>query len=261
MKLMFVLLFIFSSSFEAVACGLKGASSMQNLLQIAQQTSSDATKALPKVLVNGSSNLIVRNAQGEEVKIDENLVLTPGMVVTSVAGKAQISIPSTGQTVELEPNTTLKIIKHNKSEDQKICNLSFELQAGRAEFTSDHTAREKNCKPTEQDAYEVATKQIEITPVGTKYNVDLNQAIAELNGETYEAEEENVSVKKGSVQIRLVKIKKTRSVAQSKSKKKSIASVDESFEDKPIVVKARGKAKIKKSKKDRMADIQIVYPE
>lgn len=176
------------------------------------------------------------------------------MTISSKAGSAQVYIPTTGQLVEVAPATTLKVLRYNKSSDQKICNLSFELQSGRAEFTSDHQAREKQCVPV-QDAFEVTTGTVEITPVGTKYSVDLNQAIAEANGEVYN--EEEVAVRNGSVKIRLVKVKKS---SASKKAKNTVASND--FEDeKPIIVKAGKKAKVKKSKKDRMADIQIVYPE
>ena len=260
MKITLAMIFILSSSFEAMACGLQSSSSVQNLLKIAQQTASPATVYLPKALVNGGSNLTITNAKGEEIKIDESLVLIPGMSISSNSGQAKIFIPTTGQTVELKPQTTLKVVQYNKSADQKICHLSFEMQSGQAEFTSEHQEQEKNCKPAEVGAFEVATSLIEITPIGTKYNVDLNQAIAELNGEQLETEE-NVSVKKGAVQIRLVKIKKTKVVKKSKSKKEVVVSNDDSLEEKPIVVTAGRKAKVKKGKKDRMADIQIVYPE
>ncbi|AZZ38221.1 hypothetical protein CIK05_15915 [Bdellovibrio sp. qaytius] len=260
MRMFFALIYILSASVGAMACSLQGDTSTQNLLDIAQQTSYPSTEYLPKPLINGGSNLYVTNAEGSDLKVDDNLVLTPGMTLATGAGKVKVYIQSTGQTVELEPNTKLKVLQYNKSAHQKICNLSFELQSGHATFSSDHQEREKTCKLTE-DPFEVATKNIEVTPMGTKYSVDLNQAIAELNGETAEADE-NVAVQKGAVQIRLVRLKKSSVAKKAKSKKEVVASADDSQdEEKPIVIKAGNKAKVKKGKKDRLADIQIVYPE
>lgn len=252
MRALFTIILILSSVFEAMACGLQGETSAHSLLKIAQMTDAPASEYLPKSLINGAANLIIQNADGKEVKIEDGLVLTPGMTITSKAGSAQVYLPTTGQLVEVGPETKFKILQYNKSSDQKICNLSFELQNGRAEFSSEHMAREKHCAPT-QAAFEVTTENIEVTPVGTKYSVDLNQAIAEANGEVYN--EEEVAVKNGQVKIRLVKVKK------SKSKKNTVASNNEFETEDPIIVKAGKKAKVKKVKKDRMADIQIVYPE
>ncbi len=261
MRLLLVLMYVLTSTNEAIACGLQSNSSMQNLLQIAQQTEAPATAYLPKPLISGAPFLVVKNEKGEDVKIDDNMVLTPGMTITASTDKAKVYIPSTGQMIELLPKTAIKILRYNKSLDEKICHLSFELHSGKATFSSDHKAREKDCKASEEN-FEVATSSIEITPVGTKYSVDLNQALAELNGEPADTDE-NVSVQKGQVKIRLVKLKKgsVRKVAAKKSKSKNIAALDDGADEKPLIVKAGRKARVKKSKKDRMADIQIVYPE
>jgi len=261
MRLLLVLIYLLTSTNEAIACGLQSNTSMQNLLQVAQAIETPATVYLPKPLLSGASTIIVKNEKGEAVKIDENLTLTPGMTITANADKAKVYIPSTGQTIELLPKTTIKILQYNKSAEQKICHLSFALQQGEAIFSSEHQAREKDCKPTAEN-FEVATSAIEITPIGTKYSVDLNQAIAELNGEQVDADE-NVSVQKGQVKIRLVKVKKSsaRKVAAKKSNGKKTAALDDGADEKSLIVKAGRKARVKKSKKDRMADIQIVYPE
>lgn len=262
MRILLVLIYLLTSSIEATACGLQGSTSVQNLLQVAQQTEAPATQYLPKTLINGGSTLVVKNAKGEDVKIDESLVLTPGMTMTSNTDKAKVYIPATGQTIELSPKTTIKVLQYNKSAEQKICHLSFEMQSGSAVFSSEHQAREKDCKPAEEN-FEVATRTIEITPIGTKYSVDLNQAIADLNGESIDADE-NVSVQKGQVRIRLVKTKKSGSkkFAIKKSNGKKLAALDDGADDyKPLIIKAGRKARVKKGKKDRLADIQIVYPE
>lgn len=261
MRLLLVVIYLLTSSNEVIACGLQGNSSVQNLLQIAEQTKAPATAYLPKTLISGASTLVVKNEKGEDVKIDDNMVLTPGMTITAKADKAKVYIPSTGQMIELLPKTAIKIIRYNKALDKKICHLSFELQSGKAIFSSNHQARETECKASEEN-FEVTTSSIEITPIGTKYSVDLNQALAELNGEEADIDE-NVSVQKGQVKIRLVKLKKSRAgkVATKKSKSKKIAALDDGSDQKPLIVKAGRKARVKKSKKDRMADIQIVYPE
>lgn len=255
MRLLLVIIYILTSANEAIACGLQGDTSVQSLLKISQQMDVPASKYLPKTIINGASRVAIKNDQGIDIKIDESLVLIPGMTIAAAAGKAKIQIPSTGQSIELQPGTMLKILNYNKSADEKICSISFEMQSGSAEFTSEHQKREKECKPT-RETFEVATRLIEITPIGTKFNVDLNQEIAELNGEVYETE--NVSVKKGQVKIRLVKLKK---ISAFKKSKKQVIAANDSDDEKPVVVKARSRAKVKKSRKDRMADIQIVYPE
>lgn len=261
MRLLLVLIYLLTSTNEAIACGLQSNSSIQNLLQVAQQAEAPATPYLPKPLINGTSTLVVKNEKGEDVKIDEKMTLTPGMTITANTDKAKVYIPSTGQMIELLPKTTIKVLQYNKSAEQKICHLSFELQNGSATFSSDHEAREKDCKPSEEN-FEVATSSIEITPIGTKYSVDLNQAIAELNGEQTETDE-NVSVQKGQVKIRLVRLKKSKIAKASvkKTKGKKLATLDDGADEKPLIVKAGRKARVKKSKKDRIADIQIVYPE
>ncbi len=261
MRLLLVVIYLLASTNEAIACGMQGNSSVQNLLQIAQQIETPATVYLPKPLLSGASSLLVKNEKGEDVKIDDNMVLTPGMTITAKTDKAKVYIPSTGQMIELLPKTAIKIIRYNKSLDEKICHLSFELQSGKAIFSSNHQARETECKASEEN-FEVATSSIEITPIGTKYSVDLNQALAELNGEPAEADE-SVSVQKGQVKIRLVKLKKSsaRKVATKKSSSKKIAALDDDSGEKPLIVKAGRKARVRKSKKDRIADIQIVYPE
>lgn len=261
MRLLLVFIYLVTSTNEVIACGLQSNTSMQNLLQVAQQTKIPATVYLPKPLISGASSLLVKNEKGEDVKIDENMVLTPGMTIVANADKAKVYIPSTGQMIELLPKTAIKVLQYNKSAEEKICHLSFELQKGEATFSSDHQAREKECKPSEEN-FEVATSSIEITPIGTKYSVDLNQALAELNGEPVDSDE-NVSVQKGQVKIRLVKLKKSsaRKVTTKKANSKKIAALDDGSDEKPLIVKAGRKARVKKSKKDRIADIQIVYPE
>lgn len=261
MRLLLVSIYLMTFAVEVFACGLQSATSVQNLLQVAQQANAPATRYLPSTIINGGSALIVNNEKGGLVKIDEKLVLIPGMTVSSGASKARIYIPATGQIIELLPKTTLTVLQYNKSVDQKICHLSFELQSGGATFTSDHQAREKDCTLSEE-IFEVATRSIEITPIGTKYSVDLNQAIAELNGEPTDVDE-NVSVQKGQVKIRLVRAKKSKTakIAGQKVSRKKLATLNDGQDEKPLIVKAGRKARVKKSKKDRLADIQIIYPE
>lgn len=256
MQILFIIISFIFMNVGAVACGLQADTSIENLIKIIQKTDSPATEYLPKTIMTGAHNLFVKNSDGKEIKTDEALVLSPGMTITAQSGKAKIYIPTTGQSIDLESGSTLKVLSYVKSKDQKICSLSFELQSGKAEFSSNHQEREGQCLPKE-NVFEVTTQKIEITPIGTKYSVDLNQAIAEANGETYN--EEEVAVKNGQVKIRLVKIKNKN---VSKNKKTSLASNDENYdEEKPIIVKAGKKARVTKTKKDQLADIQIVYPE
>lgn len=253
MRFLVSVIVILSSLTEAVACGLRAPSSANDLLSVIEQVEAPATKALPKMIVYGSDSLIVTNEQGEEISVDENLEIKPGMTISSKSGKAQLILPNTGQVIELLPMTTLKVLELNKSSDEKICSVSFQMQSGRATFSSNHLEREKECKPSQEGVFEVVTNHVGITPIGTKYNVDLSQEIAELNGE-------EISVDKGSVKVRIIKLKKSRK--KSSGKEENLAASDYVFdEQKPVTIKAGKKARVKKGKKDRLADIQVVYPE
>lgn len=259
MRLFVLVIFILSSMAEAAACGLRASASADNLRSVIEQIETPATQSLPQMIVYGTHSLVVTNEKGEEVSVDENLVISPGMTIFSKSGKAQIVLPSTGQVIELLPMTTLKVLELNKSSDEKICNVSFEMQSGRAIFSSNHLEREKECKPSKDGVFEVVTNNVGITPIGTKYNVDLSQEIAELNGEKY-SEGEDISVDKGSVKVRIIKLKKNRK--KSEAKEENLAASDYVFDDqKPVIIKAGKKARVRKSKKDRLADIQVVYPE
>lgn len=253
MRLLVSVIFILSSVTEAMACGLRASTSANDLLLVMEQVEAPSTKTLPKMIVYGSDSLVVTNEQGEEISVDENLEIKPGMTISSKSGKAQLILPSTGQVIELLPMTTLKALELNKSSDKKICSVSFQMQSGRAVFSSNHLEREKECKPTQDGVFEVVTNHAGITPIGTKYNVDLSQEIAELNGE-------EISVDKGSVKVRIIKLKKSRK--KSSAKEENLAASDYVFdEQKPVIIKAGKKARVKKGKKDRLADIQVVYPE
>ena len=258
MRLFVLVIFILSSVTEAVACGLRASSSTDDLRSVVEQVEAPATKALPKMIVYGSNSLIITNEKGEKIIVDENLEVTPGMTISSKAGKAKLILPSTGQVIELLPMTTLKVLELNKSSDEKICSVSFQMQTGRAVFSSNHLEREKECKPSQEGVFEVVTNHVGIAPIGTKYNVDLSQEIAELNGETYS--NEDISVEKGSVKVRIIKLKKNRK--KSSAKEENLAASDYVFDDqKPVTIKAGKKARVRKGKKDRLADIQVVYPE
>lgn len=259
MRFLVLMIFILSSAKETLACGLRAPSSVDDLRSVVEQVEAPSTKALPKMIVYGSDSLVVTNEKGEEVSIDENLVVSPGMTISSKLGKAQIILPSTGQAIELLSKTTLRVVELNKSSDEKICSVSFEMQSGRASFSSNHLEREKQCKPSQEGVFEVVTQSVGITPLGTKYNVDLSQEIAELNGENYSNGEE-IFVAKGSVKVRIIKLKKSRK--KSSAKEENLAAIDYVFDDqKPVTIKAGHKARVKKGKKDRLADIQVVYPE
>lgn len=259
MRFLVLAIFVLSSAIEAKVCGLRASASADDFRSVIEQVETPATKALPTMMIYGSDSVVVTNEKGEEVSVDENSVMSLGMTISSKSARAKIILPTTGQVVELLPKTTLKVIALNKSKDEKFCSVSFEMQSGRASFVSNHLEREKECELPQDGVFEVVTSSVGIVPVGTKYNVDLSQELAELNGETYSNGEE-ISVDKGSVKIRLVKLKKNRK--KSTAKEENIAASDYVFDDqKPVTIKAGKKARVKKGKKDRLADIQIVYPE
>lgn len=252
--LMIVILFHFKN---VRACGLRALSSRETLSAITENLELPAATDMPKALISGRSSLKLTKANGQIIVADDNLVLEPGTTITSEVNSAKLVIPSTGQVVALSRGTSLEIVAVSKSQEQKVCSVSFLMKKGQASFSSNHQARLADCRPQQADMFEVVTSHVSITPIGTKYNVDLNQTIAELNGETYTSSDE-ISVEKGAVKIRLVKLKKNK----NKTNEESLATNDYVFEEqKPVVIKAGRKAKIKKGKKDRLADIQIVYPD
>lgn len=129
--------------------------------------------------------------------------------------------------------------------------------------------------------YEIETPSFYLNPIGTRYisSVDLNEALAELNGENTE----NISVEKGSIEVKLVKISskskvkkisyssttkskgssKTVSKSEKVSKKSQTVALSQ-IKSKKIKLKAGSKAvaKVKKSKdkKEKIADIEVVDP-
>lgn len=258
MRIYVLAAFLLISVQDVFACGLRSPASDELLRAIAEQSQAPADKSLPRAIISGAGSLLITNENGEEVKIDSNLRLAAGMTIVAKSGAAKIILPSTGQIIEMQPQTSLTVVQMNKSDEQKICSVSFAQTSGSAQYTSDHLGREQQCKTSSNDVFEVVTPNVGIIPVGTKYNVDLNQAIAELNGEDYSSE--NIAVDKGAVKVRLIKLKKSRKNVQAKEE--NVAAADYVFdEQKQVTVKAGKKARIKKSKKDRLADIQIVYPE
>jgi hypothetical protein len=257
MRFFVLAVILLTTAQDVFACGLRAPASDELLRAIAEQSHAPADKSLPRAIVSGAGSVLITDENGNEVKIDSNFTLKTGMTITSRSGSAKIILPSTGQIIELQPRTELAVLALNKYADQKICSVSFAQQSGSAQYTSNHLEREGQCKATDLDMFEVVTPSAGLVPVGTKYNVDLNQAIAELNGENYN---EEISVDKGAVKVRIIKLKKSRK--KSQTKEENLAAADYVFDDqKPVTVKAGKKARIKKSKKDRMADIQIIYPE
>lgn len=156
-----------------------------------------------------------------------------------------------GQTVELKffmpTEQTIKIGENSEVRVSEIANLkcqsAFEIIKGSITSEGTHSQMQEiqNC------AAEIQTQNSEVRPTGTKYSVDLNEAIAEASGEVVQTE--SYSVEKGSIEVRL-KI----AIPASKSKTLRIAK-NGSFK-----LKAGQKAKVKTNSKTKIADVQVIEP-
>ncbi len=145
------------------------------------------------------------------------------------------------QKFEIQENSEVEIIKSADA------NTSTRLKLLRGSLTVEGEHR--------REFVEIETEIAEITPLGTKYSVDLNEAISEASGENERPE--SYAVAQGEIKISLKRIKKVKVVKiDSKSKsKKSIVAQNKSFK-----LKAGQKAKARVDKKTQIATVEIVEP-
>ena len=256
-KIILLLICLVGKDALASACGLRDVD--PPALQVDSETiQTPAEKQSPFAMVKNRAAAQITTVDGEKVLPQDDLRLSEGMTIRATAGDVEIIIPSTNQRVRLAEGSDLKILSQNKSADKRICSLSFEIKKGSVNISSDHEEQKQNCLvATAAKQFELATPYALITPTGTEYTTDLDSAVAELNREK-PSHSESIDVRKGSIQIRL---RKEKSVQTTKSTKQQIAKSDYDSDDKPVTVKSGAKAKIKKGKKDRIADIEIIDPE
>jgi hypothetical protein len=173
------------------------------------------------------------------VPLVEGRSLAAGDVIKTKSGQTvelKFFMP-TAQTITIGENSEVRI----KELADSNCQSAFEILQGRITSEGTHAQIQeiKNC------ASEMSTQSSDIRPTGTKYSVDLSEAISEANGETIQTE--NYSVEKGSIQIKLRR-------ASIKPKSVRLAK-NGSFQ-----LRAGQKAKVKINSKTKLADVQVVEP-
>lgn len=243
MKLFFVSLFItisFGASAEVIKCPVDNfvvfpRESIKFLKQftlvfMAIKISSAAGSEKP-VLIKAGTSLGVALVEGRGLAVGDIIKTKAGQTV-----ELKFFMP-TEQTITIGENSEVRI----KELANSNCQSAFEILQGRITSEGTHAQIQeiKNC------ASEISTQNTEVRPTGTKYSVDLSEAISEASGETTQTE--NYSVEKGSIQIKLRR-------APTKPQSVRIAK-NGSFQ-----LRAGQKAKVKINSKTKLADVQVVEP-
>ena len=207
----------------------------------------------------GLQNTIITDSTGQTLSYQQGEKLPLNANIKSTATSIKI-ITDAGQTITLAPNSEIKIIRENKNQKGQNCLTTFELVDGTATFEGEHSNLKKCLGAAYNNAAEL-TGDIDIIPIGTKYTVDMNEVVAEMNGETADEsakittetkfKSKTVKVEKGTIAIKLKKYKPG----------KTANYVDEVYNDETVFVKSKSKVKTKKGKKDRVADVEVVYPQ
>jgi len=223
------------------------------------------------ISVLGSQNLIItmlsKNDQRQEVSVDKLKSLNPNEELTfeALAEPVTLFLRETNQQIVIASNSKIKLVGSVSSlKSKEKCMYAFALEKGKVTFNGYHENIRECSSDQSQTVFELATQNIIIEPIGTKYSVDMNQVVAEMNGEKYDEEanikarsdmfkSENIHVEKGTIAIRLRKAKNY--------KQNKITYNNDDFEDEKILLKEKSKAKTKKSKKERVADVEVVYPQ
>ncbi len=169
--------------------------------------------------------------EGRGLAVGDIIKTKPGQTV-----ELKFFMP-TAQTITIGENSEVRIRELADSN----CQSAFEIMRGRITSEGTHAQIQeiKNC------ASEISTQNTEVRPTGTKYSVDLSEAIAEASGEPIQTE--NYSVEKGSIKIKL-----RRSTVKSKDVR---VAKNGSFQ-----LKAGQKAKVKINSKTKLADVQVIEP-
>lgn len=129
------------------------------------------------------------------------------------------------------------------------CGVQIFLQKGKVTSSGEHKFINDISPCVDQS--EIETENVSITPTGTKYSVDLNDAIAESRGETVNTKMEKYFVESGGITVKLKKIKpNARSQRIAKNGKFKVKA------GKKAIVKVSRKA----NKKIKVADIEVLEP-
>lgn len=188
-----------------------------------------------------------REINGDQVSLPATFDTKKGETITLIFNSPK------NYTYTLHPNSWV-ILKSQATTD---CSPKLQLRKGK--ITSDgHHQENSACD------YEIETPSFYLNPVGTRYtsSVELSQALADLDFEMT-GYKESVDVNNGSVEVKLVKLSDKSKIKKSKKSKVKATTVAK-LKDKKLKLGKGSKlvAKIKKSKtkKDKVADLDVLEP-
>ncbi len=236
-KYFLIITFIFQNSFAADTCASKaGVSLPPSLLQSMKFFESSAQRlqfTAEKLSANGTSSGMrypVKTGDILETKTGEKIILRYFMPIEA--------------KIILDSNSKIEILNLPLEK----CGSSIRLLKGKLTSDGDHQNFLKN-----ECSADTVTDAAEVFCTGTKYSVDLSEAIAEASGEPVQTV--NYSVESGSIRIKLKKIKISKLTKYKKTKNNSDDSAEDSFE-----LVARQKAKVKVNNKTKLADVEVIEP-
>ena len=131
------------------------------------------------------------------------------------------------------------------------------VHQGKVVFEGEH--RKKITDPLEEgygaesEGSDVGTPLCETTAIGTKYSVDLNDAIAEASGS--DVQTENYAVEKGEIKIKIRHINKFAKLNIKSKRKDFKVSKNGTFR-----LRAGQKARVKVNQKTKVADLEVIEP-
>ncbi len=197
----------------------------------------------------------LKRSTGEEIKLVGGETIKPGDTITT--GKNQTVVLKlfmpTAQVYTLSENSKMTINNFSDAPGQSLVTV----HGGRLEISGEH--RKKITDPqeegfgTDNESSDVGTPLCQATAIGTKYSVDLNDAIAEASGDSLQTE--TYFVDKGVIQVRLRMAKTYKKINMISKRKDFKVSKNGTFK-----LRAGQKAHLKVNKKTKVADLEVVEP-
>ena len=198
---------------------------------------------------------LTQKSTGKEINLLAGETINPGDVITT--GKNQtvtltFFMPQK-HNVKIQENSKLRINNFTDEPGESL----FDIQAGGFEFESPDDRRVTDPDQDGYDPNEPSTFSSPLsergTHIGTKYSVDLNDAIAEASGSDIQTE--TYSVDKGSIKIKLRRANKFTKLNIKSKRKDFKVSKNGVFK-----LKAGQKARLKVNRKTKVADIEVIEP-
>lgn len=191
----------------------------------------------------------LKRSTDEQINLIAGTTIKPGDTITT--GKNQtVSLKlfmPTAQEYKIFPNSEMIINSFSEVPGKSLVNI----RAGRVELSGEH--RKSDAEDSQNDSSHIGTPLCETTAIGTKYSVDLNDAIAEASGSDIQAE--TYGVQKGEIKIKLRRANKFTKLNIKSKRKDFKVSKNGVFK-----LKAGQKARLKVNRKTKVADIEVIEP-